>query len=36
MNQVLIEQSSTIARLEERIIQTAKKRVSKRKVADEN
>ena len=36
MNQVLIEQSATIARLEERIIQTAKKRVSKRRVTDEN
>lgn len=36
MNDVLIKQSATIARLEERIIQTAKKRVSKRREADEN
>lgn len=36
MNQILINQSATIARLEERIVQTAKKRVSKRRVADEN
>lgn len=36
MNQVLIDQSATIARLEERIIQNAKKRVSKRRVTDEN
>lgn len=36
MNDVLIKQSATIARLEERIIQTAKKRVSKRRAADEN
>ena len=36
MNKILINQSATIARLEERIVQTAKKRVSKRRVADEN
>ena len=36
MNQILINQSATIARLEERIVQTAKKRVSKRRAADEN
>lgn len=36
MNQILINQSATIARLEERIVQTAKKRVSKRRAADED
>lgn len=36
MNQILINQSSTIARLEERIVQTAKKRVSKRRAANED
>lgn len=36
MNKILINQSATIARLEERIVQTAKKRVSKRRIADEN
>ena len=36
MNKILINQSATIARLEERIVQTAKKRVSKRRVANED
>ena len=36
MNQILIHQSATIARLEERIVQTAKKRVSKRRAANED
>ena len=36
MNQILINQSATIARLEERIVQTAKKRVSKRRAANED
>ena len=36
MNQILINQSATIARLEERIVQTAKKRVSKRIAANED
>jgi flagellar motility protein MotE (MotC chaperone) len=36
MNKILINQSATIARLEERVVQTAKKRVSKRRVANED
>jgi hypothetical protein len=36
MNAVLINQSATIARLEERIVQTAKKRVSKRRPTNED
>jgi septal ring factor EnvC (AmiA/AmiB activator) len=35
-NQLLIEQTATIARLEERIVQTAKTRVSKKRPTNEN
>jgi TolA-binding protein len=36
MNGILMTQSATIARLEERIVQTAKKRVSKRNPSNED
>lgn len=36
MNSILMAQSATIARLEERIVQTAKKRVSKRNPSNED
>ena len=35
-NQLLIQQTATIARLEERIVQTAKTRVSKKRPTNEN